>query len=57
MEQEAAAGSPEALSWPSQYSLPGKALPSQAYCATSSLSESAFGVSGMVCSRQSNRLK
>lgn len=27
---QAAAGSPDALSAPSQYSLPGKALPSQA---------------------------
>ena len=37
-EQEAAAGSPEADRAPSQYSLPMKALPSQANIATTSFS-------------------
>ena len=39
-EQEAAAGSPEADRAPSQYSLPMKALPSQANIATTSFSSS-----------------
>ena len=44
VEQAAAAGSPDPLSCPSQYSLPGNAFPSQAYCATSSLPGSAVDI-------------
>ena len=39
---DAAAGSPEALKCPSQYSLPGRALPSHAYMATLSIFSSYF---------------